>query len=161
MLFCAPTRIQNPVAEPNRQDFILDGFPRRRTQATILEDMLSRHDVPLTLVVNLVVPDDAILKRIEGAIEDRNSVFIDLTHIFFVDRWVHLPSGRTYNLAYNPPKVNGKDDLTGESLSKREDDNPVSSHLPHIVLCVYLYRLMTEALAMSSENIHQASLQVS
>jgi adenylate kinase family enzyme len=62
---------------------------------------------PLTLVVNLDVPDQVILSRIS-------------------DRWVHLPSGRVYNMSYNRPKVDGLDDLTGESLTKRPDDNPVS-----------------------------------
>ena len=56
--------------------------------------------------MNLDVPDDIILSRIS-------------------DRWVHLSSGRVYNLSYNPPKVEGRDDLTGEPLIKRPDDNPV------------------------------------
>ncbi len=46
------------------------------------------------------------------------------------ERWTHLPSGRVYNLSYNPPKVEGKDDITGEPLSKREDDNVVCFALP-------------------------------
>jgi len=56
-------------------------------------------------VVNLDVPDEIILGRIS-------------------ERWVHLPSGRVYNLSYNPPRVPGHDDLTGEPLAKRPDDNP-------------------------------------
>lgn len=67
----------------------------------------SKHNTPLTLVVNVDVPDDVILKRIS-------------------DRWVHLPSGRVYNMSYNRPKVAGIDDQTGEPLTKRPDDNPVS-----------------------------------
>ena len=43
--------------------------------------------------------------------------------VWVPERWTHLPSGRVYNLSYNPPKVEGKDDITGEPLSKREDDN--------------------------------------
>ena len=66
----------------------------------------------MSLVVNLDVPDDVILGRIS-------------------DRWVHLPSGRVYNLSYNPPKVAGHDDETGEPLTKRPDDNPVRVHVPH------------------------------
>ena len=62
--------------------------------------------MPLSLVVNLDVPDDVILSRIS-------------------DRWVHLPSGRVYNMSYNPPKIDGLDDETGEPLTKRPDDNPV------------------------------------
>jgi len=61
---------------------------------------------PLNLVVNLDVPDEIILARIS-------------------DRWVHLPSGRVYNLSYNRPRVDGIDDQTGEPLTKRPDDNPV------------------------------------
>jgi nucleoside-triphosphate--adenylate kinase len=61
---------------------------------------------PLNLVVNLDVPDEVILSRIS-------------------DRWVHLPSGRVYNLSYNRPRVDGLDDETGEPLTKRPDDNPV------------------------------------
>lgn len=56
--------------------------------------------------MNLDVADEIILSRI-------------------TDRWVHLPSGRVYNLSYNPPKVAGLDDETGEPLTKRPDDNPV------------------------------------
>ena len=63
--------------------------------------------MPLSLIINLDVPDEVILSRIS-------------------DRWVHLPSGRVYNLSYNPPKVPGLDDATGEPLTKRPDDNPVS-----------------------------------
>ena len=66
---------------------------------------------PLTLVVNLDVPDDTILSRIS-------------------DRWVHLPSGRVYNMSYNRPQVDGHDDLTGEPLVKRPDDNPVQPTHP-------------------------------
>ena len=60
----------------------------------------------MTLVVNLAVPDDVILSRIS-------------------DRWVHLPSGRVYNMSYNRPMIEGFDDVTGEPLTKRSDDNPV------------------------------------
>ena len=56
--------------------------------------------------MNIDVPDEVILNRIS-------------------DRWIHLPSGRVYNLSYNRPKVDGFDDETGEPLSKRPDDNPV------------------------------------
>jgi hypothetical protein len=65
-----------------------------------------KQGLPLSLVVNLDVPDEVILARIS-------------------DRWVHLPSGRVYNLSYNRPRVDGLDDETGEPLTKRPDDNPV------------------------------------
>ena len=67
--------------------------------------MCSAQGDPLTLVINLSVADSVILSRIS-------------------DRWIHIPSGRVYNLSYNPPKIPGRDDLTGEALSKRPDDNP-------------------------------------
>lgn len=79
--------------------FILDGFPRTSLQAVKLDNL-----VPVNLVVSLVTPVKIILGRI-------------------ADRWVHAPSGRVYNLGFNKPKVEGKDDLTGELLTKREDDS--------------------------------------
>ncbi|KAK7020563.1 ADK-domain-containing protein [Favolaschia claudopus] len=85
--------------------WILDGFPRTVGQGELLDASLAKQGTPLSLVVNLNVPDDVILSRIS-------------------DRWVHLPSGRVYNLSYNPPKVDGFDDETGEPLTKRPDDNP-------------------------------------
>ncbi|KAJ7905565.1 adenylate kinase [Mycena olivaceomarginata] len=85
--------------------WILDGFPRTVGQGELLDAHLKKQGTPLSLVVNLDVPDDVILGRIS-------------------DRWVHLPSGRVYNLSYNPPKVDGFDDETGEPLIKRPDDNP-------------------------------------
>ncbi|KAI0636937.1 adenylate kinase-domain-containing protein [Trametes polyzona] len=85
--------------------WILDGFPRTVGQGKLLDEHLLARGTPLSLVVNLDVPDSVILSRIS-------------------DRWVHLPSGRVYNLSYNPPKVAGLDDETGEPLTKRPDDNP-------------------------------------
>ncbi|EIW85141.1 adenylate kinase [Coniophora puteana RWD-64-598 SS2] len=84
--------------------WILDGFPRTLGQGKLLDEHLLSQNTPLSLVVNLEVPDDVILGRI-------------------TDRWIHLPSGRVYNLSYNRPKVDGFDDETGEPLSKRPDDN--------------------------------------
>ena len=69
-------------------------------------------DTPLSMVLNIDVADEIILNRIS-------------------DRWVHLSSGRVYNLSYNPPKVPGLDDETGEPLTKRPDDNPVRTALAH------------------------------
>lgn len=85
--------------------WILDGFPRTLGQGKLLDHHLMKKRNPLTLVVNIDVPDDVILSRIS-------------------DRWIHLPSGRVYNMSYNRPKVEGYDDLTGEPLTKRPDDNP-------------------------------------
>ncbi|KAI9571328.1 adenylate kinase [Boletus coccyginus] len=85
--------------------WILDGFPRTLGQGKLLDTHLEGQNIPLTLVVNLDVPDEVILGRIS-------------------DRWVHLPSGRIYNMSYNRPKVEGVDDETGEPLTKRPDDHP-------------------------------------
>ncbi|KAK7467187.1 Adenylate kinase 2 [Stygiomarasmius scandens] len=85
--------------------WILDGFPRTLAQGQMLDKHLGKQHIPLSLVVNIDVPDEIILGRIS-------------------DRWVHLPSGRVYNMSYNRPKVEGLDDETGEPLTKRPDDNP-------------------------------------
>ncbi|KAJ7581465.1 adenylate kinase [Mycena floridula] len=85
--------------------WILDGFPRTLVQGEMLDKHLREQGVPISLVVNLDVPDQIILSRIS-------------------DRWVHLPSGRVYNYSYNRPKVDGYDDETGEPLTKRPDDDP-------------------------------------
>lgn len=91
--------------------WLLDGFPRTLGQAQMLDDQLdNKQQKPLKLVVNLDVPEDVILDRI-------------------LQRWTHPASGRIYNLSFNPPKVAGKDDVTGEPLVQRDDDNAVSS--PH------------------------------
>ncbi|CEP63295.1 adenylate kinase ADK2 LALA0_S07e06898g [Lachancea lanzarotensis] len=86
-----------------KSSFLLDGFPRTIKQAKALRSKLSPHKAALTMVVELDVPESVILERIEN-------------------RYVHVPSGRVYNLTYNAPKVAGKDDLTGEPLTKRPDD---------------------------------------
>ena len=82
------------------------GFVSSRSAAYTFCNVFSTQGTPLSLIVNLDVADEVILSRIS-------------------DRWVHLPSGRVYNLSYNPPKVAGHDDETGEPLTKRPDDNPV------------------------------------
>ncbi|EEA21531.1 Adenylate kinase 2 [Talaromyces marneffei ATCC 18224] len=79
--------------------FILDGFPRTAVQANSLDRIL-----PINFVVHLFTPPSVIISRI-------------------TKRWVHAPSGRVYNTDFNPPKVEGKDDVTGESLTQRADDS--------------------------------------
>lgn len=80
--------------------FILDGFPRTAGQAMQLDAI-----VPINFVVNLNTPTDIIIDRI-------------------CNRWVHEPSGRVYNTTFNAPKAEGKDDVTGEPLTRRADDDP-------------------------------------
>ncbi|KAI5631210.1 adenylate kinase domain-containing protein [Phthorimaea operculella] len=80
--------------------WLLDGFPRTVAQANALWKVQ-----PVDVVLNLVVPFDVIIDRVKN-------------------RWVHLPSGRVYNIGFNTPKVAGKDDVTGEELVQRPDDKP-------------------------------------
>lgn len=82
------------------RNWLLDGFPRTVTQAERLQKLQS-----INFVLNLVVPTSVILDRVKS-------------------RWVHLPSGRIYNIGFNDPRVPGKDDVTGEPLTQREDDKP-------------------------------------
>ncbi|XP_058447455.1 GTP:AMP phosphotransferase AK3, mitochondrial [Malaya genurostris] len=84
------------------KSWLLDGFPRTLDQA---DELL--HTEPINTVINLDVPFDVIIDRLKS-------------------RWVHLPSGRVYNIGFNDPAVPGKDDVTGEPLIQRPDDNPVA-----------------------------------
>jgi adenylate kinase len=79
--------------------FLLDGFPRTIAQAEGLNGM----GVIIDTVIEIVVADEEIVKRMAG-------------------RRVHLQSGRTYHIEFNPPKVDGLDDVTGEPLIQRDDD---------------------------------------
>ena len=79
--------------------FLFDGFPRTLPQAQEMKDA----GIPIDFVVEIDVADSEIIKRMSG-------------------RRVHPASGRTYHIVFNPPKVAGKDDLTGEDLIQRQDD---------------------------------------
>jgi len=87
------------TSEEPSASFILDGFPRTASQALQLDSL-----IPINLVVSLKTPFSIILERIAG-------------------RWVHAPSGRVYNTTFNKPMVEGRDDVTGEKLTKRADDD--------------------------------------
>ena len=84
--------------------FILDGFPRTVTQAEKLDGMLTESGKPLQHAVELQIDDALLVARITG-------------------RLVHPASGRSYHKIFNPPKENMKDDITGEPLIQRSDDN--------------------------------------
>ena len=120
-------------ATPNLEvgkSLLLDGFPRNVTQAEALEKV-----VHVDLVVNLDIPTDTIVERIA----DRYGptlfwawfewlLFVWLntqsSSLFKKFRWIHPASGRIYSYSYKPPKVEGKDDITGEPLVQRPDDDP-------------------------------------
>jgi len=94
--------VKERIAEPDcANGFLLDGFPRTVPQA----DAVAEAGVEIDAVIEIDVPDEEIVNRMSG-------------------RRAHLPSGRTYHVVYNPPKVEGKDDATGEDLVQRDDDKP-------------------------------------
>ena len=92
--------VKERIAQPDCVGgFLFDGFPRTIVQA----DAMKAAGVKLDLVLEIDVPDQAIIERMSG-------------------RRVHLASGRTYHLKFNPPKLDGQDDVTGEELIQRVDD---------------------------------------
>jgi adenylate kinase len=92
--------VQERIAQPDcANGFLFDGFPRTIPQA----DAMKSAGVKLDVVLEIDVPDAAIVERMSG-------------------RRVHPASGRTYHLKFNPPKAAGKDDVTGEVLIQRDDD---------------------------------------
>jgi len=92
--------VKERIKEPDCQKgFLFDGFPRTIPQADAMKDA----GVPIEAVVDIDVPDAEIIKRMSG-------------------RRVHLASGRTYHIVFNPPRKEGKDDETGEPLIQRDDD---------------------------------------
>ena len=92
--------VKERIAQPDcANGFLFDGFPRTLAQAEAMVEA----GVNLDAVVEIDVPDEAIVERMSG-------------------RRVHIASGRTYHVKYNPPKIEGKDDETGEDLVQRDDD---------------------------------------
>lgn len=92
--------VKERIAEADcEKGFLFDGFPRTIPQA----DALKEAGVQIDAVVEIDVADEEIIKRMSG-------------------RRVHPGSGRTYHVVFNPPKVEGKDDVTGEDLVQRADD---------------------------------------
>ena len=92
--------IMGEIDEASETGWLLDGFPRTWSQVKTLVEETVIHTV-----INLNVPFQTIIDRIKG-------------------RRIHLPSGRVYNDDYNPPKIPGRDDVTGEKLHQRADDHP-------------------------------------
>ena len=92
--------VKDRLTQPDcNKGYLFDGFPRTIPQAQAMKDA----GVPIDYVLEIDVPFDAIIDRMSG-------------------RRVHPASGRTYHIKFNPPKVAGKDDVTGEDLIQRDDD---------------------------------------
>ena len=92
--------VKERLKEPDcASGYLFDGFPRTIPQADALKDA----GVKVDIVLEIAVPDADIIERMSG-------------------RRVHVASGRTYHVRFNPPKNEGKDDLTGDPLIQREDD---------------------------------------
>ena len=92
--------VKERVAQDDCENgYLLDGFPRTIPQA----DAMKENNIDVDYVVEIDVDDSEIVQRMAG-------------------RRMHLASGRSYHIKYNPPKVEGKDDVTGEDLAQREDD---------------------------------------
>ena len=92
--------VKERITQPDcANGFLFDGFPRTIPQADALRDA----QVKLDCVLEIDVPDSAIIERMSG-------------------RRVHPSSGRSYHTSFNPPRVEGKDDATGEDLIQRDDD---------------------------------------
>ncbi|KXS39831.1 adenylate kinase [Modicisalibacter tunisiensis] len=92
--------VKERISQPDcANGFLFDGFPRTIPQADAMKDA----DVKLDHVLEIAVDDEEIVKRLAG-------------------RRVHPDSGRVYHIEYNPPKEEGKDDVTGEALIQRDDD---------------------------------------
>lgn len=98
--------VQERLAEPDAADgFLLDGFPRNVAQAEVLDSMLEAADTPLTLVLELVVDDDEVVRRLSGRRTCRGC-------------------GRIWHLVFDPTKVEGICDECGTELYQRDDDKP-------------------------------------
>ena len=93
--------VKDRLLQPDCQNgYLFDGFPRTIPQA----EAMKQAGVPIDYVLEIDVPDNEIIERMSG-------------------RRVHQPSGRTYHIRFNPPKVEGRDDVTGEELIQRDDDH--------------------------------------
>ena len=121
-----------------KNGFLLDGFPRSIPQAQAMKDI----SINIDYVIEIQVPDEDIIERLSG-------------------RRIHLESGRIYHIKYNPPKEEGKDDITGEPLIIRDDDIKET-----ILKRLETYHHQTEPLvsfysSWSNENIENSPVFIS
>lgn len=112
------------ASKDSLEGFLLDGFPRTLEQAKALDEA----KIHIDTVIELAVPDAEIVKRLTG-------------------RLVHVPSGRTYHTIFNPPKVAGKDDVTGEALQQRDDDSEAT-----VLNRLAVYHQQTEPISVFYQN---------
>ena len=121
-----------------KNGFLLDGFPRSIPQAQAMKDI----GINIDYVIEIQVPDEDIIERLSG-------------------RRIHLESGRIYHIKYNPPKEEGKDDITSEPLIIRDDDIKET-----ILKRLETYHHQTEPLVFfysswSNENIENSPIFIS
>jgi len=95
--------VKSALNNRKSKEFLIEGFPKTVDQAKLLDEMLIENNEPLTIVIYLKLDDTALAERLKG-------------------RFQHPKSGRIYQLNFNPPKVEGKDDDTGEPLIQIPDD---------------------------------------
>jgi len=114
-----------------KNGFLLDGFPRTILQAEKLDEMLEERGQPLDAVVEFKIKDEELVRRMCG-------------------RWFHLASGRSYHEQFHPPRVPGKDDITGEPLVRRSDDRK----LEVVKTRLEQYHSLTQPLAQYYQNLN-------
>ena len=115
--------------EDCKTGFLFDGFPRTIGQA----DGLKNLNIDIDIVIEISLSDEVIISRMSG-------------------RRIHLSSGRSYHIEFNPPKVEGKDDLSGEDLIQREDDKPMT-----VLARLEVYKNQTDPLIDYYQQVEKKS----
>ena len=122
--------IQERITQTDCSDgYLFDGFPRTIGQA----DGLIKMGIYVDLVIEIALLDEIIISRMSG-------------------RRIHLASGRSYHVEFNPPKVDGKDDLTGEDLIQRDDDKPET-----VLARIEVYKNQTDPLIDYYQNLEDSA----